>query len=111
MNNMSNFHEYAQADSKEEAEELRLEGWTFVETKLVEGEPRWVMGRNPPPHPIHQLATHPLHKGHSIIGLLLMGGGGVMLLFFGGANVFNEIIIGVGLVLLLFGLFEFRGEK
>lgn len=107
----NNYHEYAEVDSKEEAEELRLEGWALVETKLVNGQPVWIMGRNPPPHGINQLATHPLHKGHSIIGLILMGAGGIMLLFFGGANAFNEIIIGVGLVLLLFGLFEFRGEK
>lgn len=109
---MQRFHEYAQVDSKVEAEELRLEGWTFIETKLVDGEPVWVMGRNHSTvHGVQQLAVHPLHKGHTIIGLLLMGVGGVLLLFFGGANAFNELIIGAGLVLLLFGLFEFRGEQ
>lgn len=112
------FHEYAEVDSQAEAFELQEEGWTLVKTKQANGKTFYILGRNPGRWTLKPSQVHPLHKGHTWIGLILIGVGGFFLFFSQGSGFgilsysgFDQILIGLGLVLFFFGVFEFRGEK
>lgn len=115
---MAPFHEYAEVDSPQEALELEEEGWVRVRTGQANGKTFYILGRNPRGFSIRPSQTHPLHKGHTWIGLIMIVVGGFFLISTQASGFgilqntgFDQILIGVGIILFLAGVFEVRGEK